>query len=49
MMSKRPGVDRGKDVPKKMRVKDMSKEEMDKESKAANDWVMKGMKADAKK
>ena len=28
MMSKRPGVDRGKDVPTKWRVKEMSKEEM---------------------
>lgn len=49
MMSKRPGVDRGKDVPKKMSVKELSKEEMDKEQKATSDWVMKGMKDDSKK
>jgi glutathione S-transferase len=49
MMSKRPGVDRGKDVPKKMKVKEMSKEEMNKELKATSDWVMKGMKDDANK
>jgi glutathione S-transferase len=49
MMSKRPGVDRGKDVPKKLKVKEMSKEELDKELKATRDWVMKGMKDDVNK
>jgi glutathione S-transferase len=44
MMSKRSGVDRGKDVPKKLKVKEMSKGELDKEFKATSDWVMKGMK-----
>jgi glutathione S-transferase len=49
MMSKRPGVDRGKHVPKKLKVKEMSKEEMDEKLKATSDWVMKGMKDNEKK
>jgi glutathione S-transferase len=49
MMLKRPGVDRGKDVPKKMKVNDMRREEMEKALKATSDWVMKGTKNDAKK
>ncbi|ERF73779.1 hypothetical protein EPUS_08577 [Endocarpon pusillum Z07020] len=44
MMLKRPGVDRGKDVPTKWRVTEMSKEEM----KAISDWMMKSMKDDSK-
>lgn len=48
-MSKRPGVDRGKDMPKRMRVKEMGKEEMNKEWKTTRDWLMKGMKNDSKK
>lgn len=49
MMSKRPAVSRGKDVPTKMKVKDMSEEEMEDAQRATSDWVMKGMKDDAKK
>ncbi len=48
-MSKRPGVDRGKDVTEKMKVKDVGKGEMNKELQATSDWVMKGMKDDSKK
>jgi glutathione S-transferase len=49
MMSKRPGVDRGKDVLQKMKVKDMRREEMEKALKATSDWIIKGMNDDAKK
>lgn len=49
MMSKRPGVDRGKDVPTELKVKKMSKEEMDAEVKKISDWVLKGMEDDSKK
>jgi hypothetical protein len=41
--------DRGKDVAKKMKVKDMRREEMEKALKATSDWVTKSTKNDAKK
>ena len=46
MMLKRPGVDRGKAVPTKMKVKDMSQVEMDEALKAASHWIIKGMNDD---
>lgn len=49
MMSKRAGVDRGKDVPEKLKIKDLSKEDIERKSKATSAWVLEGMKKNSGK
>ncbi|KAI9817639.1 MAG: hypothetical protein M1832_004643 [Thelocarpon impressellum] len=50
-MSKRPGVERGQDVPTPNRMKEVLKDKdaMDKMAQESGKWVQEGMKADAKK
>lgn len=51
MMLARDGIEKGRHVPEphKMRLEVKSREETEEEAKVARDWVLAGMKADAKK
>jgi len=51
-MLERPGVEKGRHIPKKHTALDQAKksaEELDREAKSTSGWVQNGMKGDAKK
>lgn len=49
-LTARPGVDKGKDIPKKLNVKEKIKDPKfaDEYAKKASQWIMKGMGDDKK-
>ncbi|KAF1985280.1 glutathione S-transferase [Aulographum hederae CBS 113979] len=48
-MTARSGVEKGRHVPDRHRMKDLTKEELDKQAEEGRKWVQKGMKEDAQK
>lgn len=48
-MTARPGVDKGKDIPKKLKIKERLKDPKFAEeyAKKASGWIMQGMKEDS--
>ena len=50
-MLKRPGVEKGRNVPEPHRIKEMmkNKDMQEEEAKSVSNWVMKGQSKDAKK
>ncbi|KAI9750061.1 MAG: hypothetical protein M4579_006613 [Chaenotheca gracillima] len=48
-MTAREGVERGRHVPDPHKIKELSKDEMDKRAEEGRKWVQAGMAADAKK